>query len=124
MFLKGDADYVLSYNTSPVYHVVAEGKNHIKAAQFSEGHVAQVEVAALTAVTTKKKLGNDFLRFLISAQAQEIIPVTNWMLPVVDSNLPEAFSALITPKRIGFAPEEVATNRQAWIKEWRSSAAQ
>ncbi|MCP5205948.1 MAG: thiamine ABC transporter substrate binding subunit [Hahellaceae bacterium] len=122
MFLKGDADYVLSYSTSPAYHIVAENKDHIRAAKFAEGHVAQVEVAALTAATTKQKLGNDFLRFLISAEAQAIIPVTNWMLPVVEVNLPDAFSTLIKPERIGFSPSEVAANRQAWIKEWRSAA--
>lgn len=124
MFLKGDADYVLSYSTSPAYHLVAEGKANYKAAKFSEGHVVQVEVAALTAATTQKKLGNEFLQFLISAQAQEIIPVTNWMLPVVEVNLPDAFSTLIAPERIGFSPAEVAESRQAWIKEWRSSASQ
>jgi thiamine transport system substrate-binding protein len=123
MFLNGDADYVLSYNTSPAYHAVTEGKHHIKAAAFAEGHVAQIEVAGITAFTENKALAQEFLRFLISPQAQAIIPVTNWMLPVIDGvPLPESFSKVISPQRIGYTPKEVATNRQAWIKEWRTAA--
>jgi len=35
MFLKGEADMVLSYTTSPAYHIIAEQKNQYVAANFS-----------------------------------------------------------------------------------------
>ena len=38
LFLKGEADMVLSYSTSPAYHVGAEKKTNYKAAPFAEGH--------------------------------------------------------------------------------------
>ena len=38
---------VLSYSTSPAYHIIAEGKENYKAAQFEEGHYVQIEVAGL-----------------------------------------------------------------------------
>ncbi|WP_432470988.1 thiamine ABC transporter substrate binding subunit [Amphritea sp. HPY] len=121
LFLKGDADYVLSYNTSPAYHVVAEGKDQYRAALFSEGHIAQIEVAAITRVSKNPELARDFLAFLVSADAQAIIPTSNWMLPVIDSvALPEVFNQLIAPERIGFTPTEVAQQRRNWIREWRS----
>ncbi len=124
MFLEGGSDYVLSYNTSPAYHLVAENKSQYKAAPFSEGHIAQVEVAAITKVTKNKKLAQQFLTFLTSAQAQKIIPVTNWMEPVIDGvELPKAFDDLIQPQRIGFNPQQVADNRKNWLREWRSAAA-
>jgi thiamine transport system substrate-binding protein len=124
MFLKGESDYVLSYNTSPAYHVIAEEKNQYKAALFSEGHVAQVEVAAMLKSSKNKELAQQFLNFLISEEAQTILPVTNWMNPVREGvKLPDVFAGLIQPKRIGFTPSEVAKNRKAWIKEWRTSAA-
>ena len=124
LFLEGGADYVLSYTTSPAYHQVAEGVDHYKAAQFSEGHVAQVEVAAISAYTEQPELANQFLQFLISPEAQAIIPVTNWMLPVIDGiELPEAFDKLVTPDTIDFTPQAIAANRAAWIKTWRDSAA-
>ncbi|MDG9669700.1 thiamine ABC transporter substrate binding subunit [Hahella sp. CR1] len=125
MFLEGDADYVLSYSTSPSYHQVAEDKSQYKAALFSEGHVMQVEVAAIAANSEKKALANRFLEFLISQEAQEVIPVTNWMLPVRKGvKLPSAFDTLIQPKPIELTPEYIAANRKTWIKEWRSAVAQ
>ncbi|MEH6825337.1 MAG: thiamine ABC transporter substrate binding subunit [Motiliproteus sp.] len=123
LFLKGDADYVLSYNTSPAYHVVAEGNSQYRAAHFSEGHVAQIEVAAITRTSDTPELARDFLAFLISSEAQAIIPTSNWMLPVIDGvTLPEVFDQLIAPQRLGFTPAEVAEHRRDWIKEWRSAA--
>jgi len=125
MFLEGDADYVLSYTTSPAYHLIAEQKSQYKAAAFSEGHMAQVEVAAITAMTDNQPLAQQFVDFLISEEAQQIIPVTNWMLPVRDQiELPEAFDTLITPARLSFTPEEMATNRKAWVREWRNAVSE
>ncbi|GGO75462.1 thiamine transporter substrate binding subunit [Marinobacterium nitratireducens] len=123
LFLEGDADYVLSYSTSPAYHQVAEGKNQYRAAAFSEGHVAQIEVGAITRNAQDPELARRFLQFLISAEAQAIIPVTNWMLPVVDDvELPDAFDSLIRPERIGFTPQQVEQSRRDWLREWRSAA--
>ncbi len=123
MFLEGDADYVLSYNTSPAYHRVAEEKSQYKAALFSEGHIAQIEVAAISKYSENPELAREFLSFLISPQAQTIIPVTNWMLPVVENiELPDAFDHLIQPTRIGFTPKKIAQQRKVWLREWRSAA--
>ena len=36
MFLEGRADMVLSYSTSPAYHVIAESTDKYKAAAFDE----------------------------------------------------------------------------------------
>lgn len=125
MFLEGGSDYVLSYTTSPAYHAVVEGHEHYKAAQFDEGHVAQIEVAAITKNSQNPELAQEFLLFLTSTEAQKIIPVTNWMLPVIDDiELPKAFSQLIQPKTIGFTPKEISQQRKAWLREWRNAASQ
>ncbi len=47
LFLKGEADMVVSYTTSPAYHIAAEGKMNYKAAIFAEGHYLQIETMAL-----------------------------------------------------------------------------
>ncbi|PID41634.1 MAG: thiamine ABC transporter substrate binding subunit [Proteobacteria bacterium] len=123
LFLKGDADYVLSYNTSPAYHVVAEDKHQYKAAKFSEGHIAQVEVAAITRTAKNTKLAESFLAFLISPEAQKIIATGNWMLPVIKGvELPEIFSQLIKPARLEFDANTFDENRKQWVKQWRFSA--
>ncbi|MCH8553419.1 MAG: thiamine ABC transporter substrate binding subunit [Natronospirillum sp.] len=125
MFQEGEADYVLSYTTSPAYHMVAEDTDRYQAAAFSEGHVAQIEVAAISAYTDQEELAAEFLNFLLTHEAQEILPVTNWMLPVrTDVDLPDAFGLLVTPERIGYSPSEIRDNRQAWIRNWRNAVSQ
>ncbi|RKF18506.1 thiamine ABC transporter substrate binding subunit [Alginatibacterium sediminis] len=122
MFLKGESDLVLSYTTSPAYHVVAEQDERFAAALFSEGHVAQIEVAAVSANSEQTELANQFLSFLISEPAQAIIATTNWMLPVnPQAELPEAFSQLIQVKDIPVDSNQAAEMRQTWTKEWRNA---
>jgi len=50
LFLEGEADMVLSYTTSPAYHLIAENDDSKAAAAFSEGHYMQIEVAARTSL--------------------------------------------------------------------------
>lgn len=122
LFLQGEADYVLSYSSSPAYHLIAEKSDRYAATLFSEGHARQVEVAALVHSSKQLELGKQFLTFLLSEEAQKIIAVNNWMLPAREGvKLPEAFSQLIQPTAIGFTPEDIHQNRQAWIRQWRSA---
>ena len=61
LFLKGESDLVLSYTTSPAYHIISEKKENYAAADFAEGHYLQVEVAARTAASKQPELANKFL---------------------------------------------------------------
>ena len=45
LFTKGEAPMVFSYVTSPAYHMEVEKTDKYQAADFSEGHYLQVEVA-------------------------------------------------------------------------------
>ena len=60
LFLKDEADMVLSYTTSPAYHMVEENRTNIKAATFTEGHYGQIEVAAILKSTKQKDLTKVF----------------------------------------------------------------
>lgn len=121
LFTKGEAPMVLSYVTSPAYHLIEEKTDRYKAASFEEGHYIQIEVAGVLKNAENKDLARDFLRFMISPAFQSIIPTTNWMMPVADTGaaLPAAFTTLPQPqKTFLMSPQEVAKNRQAWIREW------
>ncbi|MCW8349012.1 thiamine ABC transporter substrate binding subunit [Vibrio sp. ZSDZ65] len=125
MFLEGEADLVLSYTTSPAYHLIAEQDARFAAADFVEGHYTQVEVAAKVANTKNDKLADEFMQFVVSDDFQSQIPTGNWMYPVVDRELPTGFEALTVPsKSLTFTPDEVAKNRKAWIREWQSALIQ
>ena len=121
LFLKGEADMVLSYTTSPAYHIIAEQDQRFAAARFSEGHYQQVEVAGLVKSSKQKQLGRDFLQFMLSDGFQNIIPTTNWMYPATleKSKLPPEFKTLIDPSpALMFDDSEVARERKNWVGEW------
>lgn len=127
LFLKGEAPLVLSYTTSPAYHQMMEKTDRYKAVNFAEGNYLQVEVAARTRTSDQPELAQKFLSFLVSKPAQEKIPTTNWMYPVIDLGdaMPEAFRKLPVPaKTLLMPPDEVAAHRTAWIDEWLNSAGQ
>jgi thiamine transport system substrate-binding protein len=120
MFLEGEADMVLSYSTSPAYHLIAEGKDNYAAASFDEGHYLQVEVAGVLKSSKHPELARRFLESLVSAEMQSILPATNWMYPAAASGaLPDGFDELIKPsKSFLYDPEIVEQNREAWTKAW------
>ncbi|MCX4024719.1 thiamine ABC transporter substrate binding subunit [Endozoicomonas sp. SM1973] len=122
LFLKGEADLVLSYTTSQAYHEVAEQDTRYKAVEFKEGHYPQIEVAAIIKGTQQAILAKQFLQFLLTPNVQQQIATHNWMLPVVETTLPEGFNNIIKPKMVTpFTAEEVAKNRKQWIKQWRQA---
>lgn len=121
LFTKGEAPMVLSYTTSPAYHLIAEKTGRYKAASFEEGHYLQVEVAAQTVNGSKNPLAAQFLTFITGTAFQDTIPENNWMYPAAKTSSPlnPAFDTLVKPaKTLTFKSEEVATNRKAWIDEW------
>ncbi len=83
MFLEGEADMVLSYTTSPAYHLIAEEDDSKAAAAFDEGNYLQVEVAGKLVGSKHPELADMFLNFITSDTFQSIIPTTNWMYPAV-----------------------------------------
>ena len=120
LFLAGEADMVLSYTTSPAYHVIAEGEDRYKAAKFTEGHYTQIEVAGILSASPDQDLARDFLAFLVSPRAQAAIPETNWMYPVTEpeGGLNPGFDAMIDPDpALLLDASEVEANTRAWIDE-------
>ena len=119
LFLKGEADMVLSYTTSPAYHIIDENRTDIKAAAFKEGHYGQIEVAAVLKSSKHQALAKQFLAFLHTQTFADIIPTANWAYPVVKSTLPKAYETLVHPKEmILMDGKTVQAERKAIINEW------
>ena len=127
MFLEGEADAVLSYTTSPAYHLIAEDDDSKVAWGFDEGHYLQVEVAGKVAGTDQPELAAQFMAFMVSEAFQSVIPTTNWMYPAVtpEGGLPAGFESLLTPsKSLLLSPEDAAAGRDAALDEWRTALSQ
>jgi thiamine transport system substrate-binding protein len=121
LFTKGEAPMVLSYTTSPAYHMIEEKTDRYQAASFAEGHYMQVEVAGIIDASAHRALAEKFMSFMLSPAFQNVIPTTNWMLPAAATSkpLPDAFNTLVQPsKTLLYSPEEVNSHRRAWIDEW------
>lgn len=126
LFLKGEADMVLSYTTSPAYHLIAEQDDSKAAAAFDEGHYLQVEVAGVLANAKQPDLARKFMEFVVSEPFQAAIPETNWMYPAKTpaAGLPEGFGALVQPaKSLLFPAADAQAVRDAAVEEWRAALA-
>ncbi|ELJ8838944.1 thiamine ABC transporter substrate binding subunit [Vibrio parahaemolyticus] len=122
IFLNGESDLVLSYTTSPAYHLIAENDSKFATANFSEGHYMQVEVAAKVKGSKNSELADKFMNFILSDEFQSAMPTGNWMYPVIDVELPKGFETLSVPsKSLSFSADEVAKMRKSWIREWQSA---
>ena len=126
LFLKGETDMVLSYTTSPAYHIIAEKKFQYQTADFPAGHYGQIEVAAALKSSKHPKLAQKFLDFIVSEPFADIIPTTNWTYPIVKTakGLPAGFKTLYVPaKMLLMDGKTVQTHRKEWINEWLKALA-
>jgi len=124
LFLEGESDLVLSYTTSPAYHLIAESDDTKAAAAFTEGHYLQIEVAGKLASTDQSVLADMFLTYLTADAAQTTVITTNWMYPATTpaAGLPKGFETLITPaKAILLSPADAETGRSQAIEEWQTA---
>ncbi|WIY52294.1 thiamine ABC transporter substrate binding subunit [Devosia sp. YIM 151766] len=120
LFLDGEADMVLSYTTSPAYHIYDEDDHTIKAALFEEGHFPQIEVAGILKSSDQQELAQQFLAYLASPAGQQYIPTTNWMFPVVDLGdaLDPSFAGLPQPEKTLTLPEaDIIAHSAEWVDE-------
>jgi len=127
LFTDGEADAVLSYTTSPAYHLIAEDDASKVAWAFDDGHYMQVEVAGKVAGTDVPELADQFLAFMVSDAFQSIIPTTNWMYPAAtpENGLPDGFDTLIAPAvSLLKTPEDAQAIRDEALAEWREALSQ
>ncbi|MDA7427834.1 thiamine ABC transporter substrate binding subunit [Primorskyibacter aestuariivivens] len=127
LFTDGEADMVLSYTTSPAYHIVAEEDLTKSAAIFPEGHYFMVELAAKLAGTDNPELADQFMAFILTEEFQSMIPTSNWSLPAAlpKEKWPEQFQQLPLPEKVLFYTEdEAAALRDTAIAAWRNALSQ
>ncbi len=114
LFLQGEALIVLSYSTSPAYHILSENTTKFKAAMFPKMY-RQIEYVGVARGAKHPELAGQFVQFMLSKDAQEQIPLGNYMYPVRnDVPLPDAF------KLTGVPAENVAEieDGEKWLKIW------
>ncbi|SDD25791.1 thiamine transport system substrate-binding protein [Paracoccus isoporae] len=121
LFTDGEADMVLSYTTSPAYHIGAENDTSKQAAIFPEGHYFMVELAAQLAGTDQPELARQFMGYVLSEDFQGMIAEANWSYPskLERDLLPAYFAALPRAQLTHFLDEtEAEALREPALDEW------
>lgn len=118
LFVKGEAPMVISYTTSPAYHLYAESSERYKALVFPEGHLMQVEYVGILKSSRKKAQAEAFMDFVLSQDFQGKIALTNWMYPAIHNiKLPDCYNTVPTVKKLN-PPDEASVARAlaSWAK--------
>ncbi|MDO5620225.1 MAG: thiamine ABC transporter substrate binding subunit [Paracoccus sp. (in: a-proteobacteria)] len=126
MFTSGEVDMVLSFTTSPAYHIAAENDLTKHAAIFPEGHYLYVELAGRMASSQQPELADAFMAYMLSHDFQAMIPEANWSYPskLADADLPQVFKDLPRPeKTLWFSEAEAEALRRPMLDEWLTSFA-
>lgn len=121
MFTDGEADMVMSYVTSPAYHIVEEKDTHKHALMFPEGNYFMVELAAQLKGSRQPKLAQQFMDYVLSPEFQSMIPLANWSYPakLPADQLPQVFRDLPRPEKTLFYSEaEAEAIRKPALDEW------
>ena len=120
MWDKGQAPLFLSYATDPAYSACNYNDTGIGAIFLNNTAYVQIEGAGIVKGAKHLELAKEFINFLISKEAQEKLPLNQWMFPVNEEvQLPECFSYALKPENpVKLSPEEIAQNTDKWIREW------
>jgi thiamine transport system substrate-binding protein len=120
----GDRPLVVSYASSPPAEVVfSEGARREPASTVMSGTcVTQVEYAGVLAGAKSPGLARELVDFMLDERWQSELPLTNFVYPVTDVELPEEF------RRWAPRPEDpilvdaaaVGEARDQWIEQWRN----
>jgi thiamine transport system substrate-binding protein len=119
LFTEGEAPLVISYTTSPVYHLLYEDTDRYRALVFDQGNMAVIEGVGIVASSQDIEAAQAFVDFLLT-DAQSAIATANIMYPVnVTTKLPNAFSLVPKPEHsLMLDGETIARNRDRWLDEW------
>ena len=127
LFTDGEAQGVLSFTTSPAYHIAVENDMSKRAAIFDEGHYPYFELAAKLANTKQPELADQFMAFILSDSFQNLIPMTNWSYPsaLPRSAWPEVFFNLPIPEKVQyFNKSQAQALSKTAVEEWRRALSQ
>ncbi|MGD8114898.1 MAG: thiamine ABC transporter substrate-binding protein [Sphaerochaetaceae bacterium] len=119
LYTEGEAPIVLSYTTSPVYHIMWEQTDRYKATSFDKGNYVAIEGVGILKSTKNIKGAQAFVDFLLS-EAQSDIAVTNIMYPAnMNTELPEAFNHLDpVTSTLSLDSDTIRDNRDTWVEQW------
>ena len=123
---EGDRPIVVSYASSPPAEVVfaEEPLDDAPTGVVPESCYRQIEFAGILDGTDHEAEARELIDFMLSEPFQSDIPLTMFVYPVIDVELPEVFVEHGTRATDPYLlpSEVVADNRDDWVEEWSDIA--
>lgn len=115
LFTEGEAPMVISYTTSPVYHVLNENTTRYKALIFPEGHEITIEGIGINKNSKNSENAKAFVDYALS-RGQESIAINASMYPAIgNTTLPNAYKEAPIPEVFLRTPD---LDKEELLKEW------
>lgn len=123
MYTAGEAPLVLSYGTSPVYHLVYDKTERYQALVLDDAAYAQIEGMGIVKDAANLKGARRLVDYLLSSEFQSLIPENQFMYPVTnDAKLPASFKIAAQAKRILNLPmDQVNAKLDRWLADWEKA---
>jgi len=122
---KGPQPLVVSYNTDPAAEVFFSPtpitESPVGSILTPQMCFQEIEFVGILKGTKQLDLAQKFVDFMLSVQFQEDLPLQMYVLPVnSQAALPDVFKKYIQDptQPATMNPDEIAQNRDAWIKAW------
>ncbi len=122
LYTQGEAPIVLSYDTSPAYHIYYENESRYKNLIFDQRAYAVIEVAGVLRDAANPAAAKECIDFLVGKEFQELLPLTQIMYPVhPGATLPDAFTQAGRATSIVNMDEKlVAEKFNGWLTAWEN----
>ncbi|MFZ1286655.1 MAG: thiamine ABC transporter substrate-binding protein, partial [Candidatus Phosphoribacter sp.] len=117
---KGSRPIVLSYASSPPF-TIPQGAAAPTTKALLDTCFRQVEYAGVLVGARNPEGARAFVQFMLSAQVQASIPDAMYMFPVDPAvQLPADWArwAAVSPRPFTVAPEQIAAQRDTWLRQW------
>ncbi len=122
LYSQGEAPIVLSYETSPAYHIAFEDTDRYRNLVLDGTGYAQIEVMGILADATNVEHAQRAVDYILSEEFQREIAMNQFMFPVREGvELPDAFTKVDRPTQTVFMEtERVDANFDRWLNEWEA----
>ncbi len=120
MYTNGEVPIVLSYGTSPAYHLEHDHTERYKALVLDGAAYAQIEGIGIVKGTKKPEAARALIEYVLDIDFQGLIGTSQYMYPVnKQATVPDSFRLAAQVDRLLHLDEvKVAAKLDRWLADW------
>ncbi len=121
MIETGEADIIVSFATDGAYSMYKYGTIKYVPVIFEEGAYVLEEYAGIIKNAKNRALARAFIEFILTPEFQKEVPLNQWMLPVINIELPEVFKYVPETKKILRVDPKINERLDEILKKWEKA---